>query len=157
MKGAAEKPVPPPIVRLAALGVRGHHLEIWALNAEGRISHSWWPRDGGDEIWNKPYDFHAPSGIVDLAAASRGPEHGEVFAVDDHGTLWHRWWWPYSWSEWHQFDGRVMPPLAACSYADGHIEIFARHPTEDSMIHAYSWEAGKWSGWVPLDEGIEPP
>jgi hypothetical protein len=149
---------PTPLInRLASIGVREHHLEIWALNAEGRVSHSWWPNDDGAEVWNKPYDFDAPGGIVDLAAASRGPDHCEVFAVDKRGVLWHRWWAPGGWSGWNAFRGQhVSPPLSACSFADGHIEVFALDPATNLVIHQWSWEPGRWDGWIPLGDGLEP-
>lgn len=154
---ALGKPTAPLISRLASAGSRGHHLEIWALNAEGRVSHSWWPDDDGVKAWNIPYDFHAPSGIVDLAAVSRGPDHCEVFAVDNHGVLWHRWWSPGQWSGWFAFDGqRVAPPLSACSFTDGHIEVFALDPATNMVIHQWSWQPGQWDGWAPLSEGLEP-
>jgi hypothetical protein len=154
---ALGKPTAPLINRVASVGSREYHLEIWALNAEGRVSHSWRPNDDGAKAWNKPYDFHAPGGIVDLAAASRGPDHGEVFAVDNRGVLWHRWWSPGEWSGWSAFGGqRVAPPLSACSLTDGHIEVFALDPATNLVIHQWSPEPGRWDGWVPLDEGLEP-
>jgi hypothetical protein len=49
-----------------------------------------------------------------------------------------------------------MPPIAACSYADKHIEVFAQDPATGLVIHSYSWKSGEWSSWVPLDIEIEP-
>ena len=147
----------PLITRIASVGVRKHHVEIWALHAEGQVSHSWWPNDDGAPEWNKPYDFRAPGGFVDLAAASRGPEHCEVFAVDNRGVLWHRWWSPSGWSGWDAFPGqRIAPPLSACSLRDGHIEVFALDPATNAVIHRWSDQGDSWHDWIPLDEGLEP-
>jgi hypothetical protein len=154
---ALGKPAAPLIYRMASVGVRGDHLEVWAMNAEGRVTHSWWPNDDGARFWNKPYDFDAPGGIVDIAAASRGPDHGEVFALDNRGVLWHRWWGPGGWSGWMAFGGqRVAPPLSACSFIDGHVEVFALDPATNVVIHQWSEEAGQWESWIPLDKGLEP-
>jgi hypothetical protein len=140
------------VTRLTSVGVRKHHLEVWALNAEGRVSHAWWPDDDGARVWNKPFDFNAPSGIVDITAASRGPDHCELFAIDGDLMLWRRPWRPGRWSGWEPFNGqRVAPPLSSCSYEDGHIEIFALDPDTNAVIHAWSWEAGQWEGWEPID------
>jgi hypothetical protein len=123
------------INHLAALGVRGHHLEIWALRSDGVIRHSWWPGDDGGG-WNRAYDFDAPGNAVDIAVTSRGPGHAEVFVLDGGGRLWHKWWWEKDgWSGWRRFDDDVAPPLTACSYQDGHIEIFAVHKSTGSIIH----------------------
>src|SRR5215831_453898 len=146
-----------PVNRLAAVGVREHHLEIWALNAKGQITHSWWPRDDGKEFWNKPYDFGAPAGIADVAAASRDPDHCGVFALDSRGMLWHRWWSPSGWSGWEILHSQpIAPPLTACSFVDGHIEVFAVDPATNLVIHSWSRQPGRWEAWIPLDEGIEP-
>lgn len=156
IRGALDRSSGRPISRLAALGVRGHHLEVWALNEEKRISHSWWPADDENKVWNEPYDFAATGGIVDLAVASRGPEHAEVFAIDERGELWHRWWQPNEWSGWHNFGSRVAPPIAACSFDDGHLEVFVWDTATNSLIHRYSWGPGDWSEWVPLAIAIGP-
>jgi hypothetical protein len=141
--------------RLAAVGVRDEHLELWSLNTEGRVTHTWWPRDDGAGHWNKPYDFEAPGGVVDLAVASRGPGHAEVFAVDSNGRLWHRWWSPSGWSGWHVLRSNpISPPVTACSLRDGHIEIFAVDAATNSVLHSWSDEPGSWSEWIPMDEGI---
>jgi hypothetical protein len=144
------------VTRLAAVGARGRNIETWAMDASGQITHSWWPRDDGKERWNKPYVFTAPAGMVDIAVASRGPKHSEVFALDRHGTLWHRWWQQQSWSGWSSFDGRVSPPITACSFDDGHLEVFAVQPGTNTVIHRWSWSHGNWSDWLPLDEGLQP-
>jgi hypothetical protein len=154
---ALGQPAVSPITRMASIGIREHHVETWALHAEGRVSHSWWPRDDGAGKWNKPYDFPVPGGVIDLAAASRGPGHGEVFAVDNRGVLWHRQWISPGWSGWEAFPGqRIAPPLSACSLRDGHIEVFAVDPTTNAVIHRWSDEPHSWHDWIPLDEGIEP-
>jgi len=148
---------PASVTRLAAVGVRDHHVEVWLLDAEGRVSHSWWPPDGGVR-WNKPYDFPVPGGIVDLAAASRGPGQAEVFALDNRGVLWHRWWHPSSWSGWQVFHRRlVAPPIAACSLKDGHIEVFALDAATNEAIHRFSDQPSEWQDdWIPLDDGLRP-
>ena len=145
------------INRLAAVGTREDHLEIWALDGKGRISHSWWPSDDNNETgWSRVHDFSAPSGAVDIAVSSRGPEHAEVFVLDDRGALWHRWWSPESnWSWWRVFDNDIAGPLTACSYKDGHIEIFAIRKSTGSVIHCWSNEPAGWSDWVPFDFGPE--
>lgn len=77
--------------RLAAVGVRDHHIEIWALG-DATMTHSWWRNDGGEDKWNEPRNFPAPRGITDMAVASAGPSHAEVFTLDNGGTLWRRSW-----------------------------------------------------------------
>jgi hypothetical protein len=155
IEAALDRSVPRQINRLAALGVRGHHLEIWALRSEGTISHSWWHDDGGH--WRSARDFSAPSGAVDIAVSSRGPEHAEVFIVDDSGALWHKWWSPeQSWSPgWSKFADDVAGPLTACSYEDGHIEIFAIRKSTGSIVHWWSLEAGRWSDSATFYAGLE--
>jgi TIR domain len=156
LREALSESSPAPSERLAAVGVRDSHLELWSLNAEGRVTHTWWPCDDGAERWNKPYDFQAPGGVVDVAVGSRGPGHAEVFAVDSGGRLWHRWWNGSSgWSGWHVFQSNPLsPPITSCSLRDGHIEVFAVDSATNSVIHSWSNEPGVWSGWVPMDEGI---
>jgi hypothetical protein len=144
------------VARLAAVGVRDHHFELWSLGTDGRASHTWWPRDDGAEQWNEPYDFPVPGRIVDLAASSRGPGHAEVFVVDNRGMLWHRWWTQESrWSGWHIFHSpKVAPPICACSRMDGHIEVFVLDDSSNSVIHRWSYAPGEWSEWSRLDEAI---
>jgi len=155
LKEALDDSNPTPSQRLAAVGVRDDHIELWSLNTEGLVTHTWWPRDDGASFWNKPYDFEAPGGVVDLAVGSRGPGHAEVFAVDTNDRLWHRWWDASGWSGWHVFRGNsISPPIAACSRRDGHIEIFALDAATSSVIHSWSDEPGIWSGWTAMDEGV---
>jgi hypothetical protein len=144
------------LIRLAAVGVRGHHLEVWALRADGKISHSWWPRDDGEHFWNEPYDFGAPSGTVDIAVSSRGPGHAEVFAVDHHSNLWHKWWLhDEGWSKWQKFTDNVAGPLGACSFTDGHIQIFAMDAAGKSVRYSSSSVPAVWDPWATLDEGLD--
>ena len=152
---ALDESAPTPSKRLASLGVRDSHLELWSLNAEGQVTHTWWPRNDGQESWNKPDDFEAPGGAVDLAVGSRGPGHAEVFVVDSSGRLWHRWWDHLGWSGWHVFQSRpISAPITACSLRDGHIEIFALDAATNSVIHSWSDEPEAWSAWMPMDEGV---
>lgn len=146
------------ISRLAALGIKDHRIEAWAVRTDGRVSHAWLPLRDGAKRWTEPRDFPVPGGIVDLAAASRGSGHAEVFALDNRGVLWHRWWYPEQWSGWHEFHSRrVAPPIAACSYRDGHIEVFALDAASNTVIHRWSNNAPRWKDdWIPLDEGLEP-
>lgn len=155
--GALERSNSWQISRLAAVGTRGDRLEIWALDGNGRINHSWWPSDDNqDTHWSRVYDFSAPSGGVDIAVGSRGPNHTEVFVVDNRGSLWHRWWSPeYNWSGWRKFDDDVAGPLTACSFQDDHIEIFAIRKSSGSVIHIWSNEPGVWSNWTPFDFDIQ--
>jgi hypothetical protein len=155
LKEALDESNPVRSEHLAAVGVRDHHLELWSLNTNGRVTHTWWPRPDGVERWTKPQDFDTPSGVVDLAVASRGPGHAEVFAVGSDGRLWHQWWSRSGWSGWHVFrSDPISPPITACSLRDGHIEIFAVDAATNSVLHCWSYEPGLWSEWVPMDEGI---
>lgn len=143
--------------RLAAVGVRGSHLEIWSLREDGAVFHSWWPDDEGRRRWNMPHRFPVPDNVADIAVASAGPSHAEVFAVDGQGTLWRRTWrGSKGWSaDWKKFDQRVSAPITACSYRDGHIEVFAQDQQIGTVIH--SWRSGSedWNDWIHLDEGLE--
>jgi hypothetical protein len=94
--------------------------------------------------------------MVDLAAVSRVPDHCEVFAVDNQDTAWHRWWdrveGRYGW---RKFDDRpIVPPISACSYQEGQIEVFARDPDTGLVIHAWSWNPGEWTGWDQLGDFV---
>jgi hypothetical protein len=145
------------INRLAAVGIREHRIEAWALRAGGRVSHAWWPNDDGAELWNQPQDFPVPGGIIDLAVGSRGPRQAEVFALDERGRLWHSERnQEQAWSGWHKFHTRpIAPPVTTCSYFEGHLEVFALDPTSGAVIHRWSNESDKWSDdWIPLDEGL---
>jgi predicted nucleotide-binding protein with TIR-like domain len=142
---------------LAAVGIREHHIEAWALRAGGRVSHAWWPNDDGATRWNKPQDFPVPGGIIDLAVVSRGPGYADVFALDDRGVLWRCEWNPeQGWSGWHMFHSRrIAPPVTACSFRDGHLEVFAVDASSGAVIHRWSDEPGKWADdWITLDEGL---
>jgi len=156
LKEALGDSSPAPSERLAALGVRDDHIELWSLNTEGQVTHTWWPRNDGGEFWNQPCDFQAPGGTVDIAVGSRGPGHAEVFAVDTSGRLWHRWWSEASrWSGWHVFQSNpITPPITVCSLRDGHIEVFALDAATRSVIHSWSNEPGLWSEWIPMDRGV---
>jgi hypothetical protein len=147
----------PSVCLMTAVGVRGHHLEIFGLHTDGQISHSFWPRRGGGEFWNEPHDFGAPGGIVAIAAASRGPDNCELFALDNRGILWVREWSPPGWTGWESLKNpTVAPPLTACSFSDGHVELFTLDPATNRVIHSWSWQQGQWETWIPLDEGLEP-
>ena len=137
-------------VRLATVGKREQYLDAWALRADGRLSHSWWPQED-KQAWSKPEDFAAPSGTVDIAAGSRGPGHAEIFAVDRHGNLWHRWWQDEGrWVDWQKFDGHVAAPVAACSSADGHIQVFVTDPLNGVIKYSSSSVPGSWDPWEVL-------
>jgi hypothetical protein len=136
------------LTRLAAVGVRGQNLDAWALRADGMIAHAWWPREAGDRAWSEQEDFTAPGGTVDIAAASRGPGHAEVFAIDQHGNMWHRWWLlAEGWAPWQKFTDNVAGPVAACSHADGHIQVFVTDPDSNVIKYSSSSVPGNWDPW----------
>ena len=136
------------LVRLAAVGVRGQYLDAWALRTDGVITHAWWPREAGDRAWSEQEDFTAPGGTVDIAAASRGPGHAEVFAIDQYGNLWHRWWLlAEGWAPWQKFTDHVAGPVAACSHADGHIQVFVTNPDSNVIKYSSSSVPGNWDPW----------
>jgi CHAT domain len=139
------------LTRMAAVGVRGQSLNIWALRADGKISHWSCPRSDAEQTWNEAEDWIAPGGTVDIAAASRGPGHAEVFAVDRHGNLWHRWWLQdEGWAEWQKLIDHVAAPVAACSYADGHIQVFVTDPESDVIKYSSSSVPASWDSWKIL-------
>jgi hypothetical protein len=141
-------PGPAPLVRLAAVGVRGEYLDAWALRTDGTISHAWWPRDAEGRAWSEREDFTAPGGTVDIATASRGPGHAEVFAIDQYGNLWHRWWLlAEGWAPWQKFTDHVAGPVAACSHADGHIRVFVTDPDSNVIKYSSSSVPGNWDPW----------
>jgi Predicted nucleotide-binding protein containing TIR-like domain len=145
------------VSRLAAVGIREHHIEAWALRADGRVSRSWWPNDDGEELWNEPQDFPVPGGIIDLVVGTRGPGHADVFALDNREVLWHSRWNPeQEWSGWHRFHSRgIAPPVTTCSFWDGHLEVFAVDASSGAVIHRWSNEPDKWTDdWITLDEGL---
>ena len=45
------------ISRLAAVGIKDQRIEAWAVGADGRVSHAWWPRPDGAERWIEPRDL----------------------------------------------------------------------------------------------------
>lgn len=139
------------LVRLAAVGVRGKWLDAWALREDGNLSHSWWPRADGEDAWSEPDDFAAPAGTVDVAAVSRGPRHAEVFAIDRNGNLWHRWWLEdEGWVTWQKFTSGVAAPLAACSFTDGHIQVFVTDPETHEIKYSSSSVPATWDPWQVL-------
>lgn len=151
LDGLAGGPEASTLAQLAAVGVRGQKLDLWALRVDGRISHSWWPRADGKQTWSEPEDWAAPGGTVDIAAASRGPGHAEVFAVDRHGNLWHRWWLQgEGWVDWQRFTDHVAAPVAACSFADGHIQVFVTDPDSNAITYSSSSVPARWDPWEIL-------
>jgi hypothetical protein len=143
-----------PLVRLTAVGVRGKWLDAWTLRADGKLRHSFWPREDGERTWNEWEDFAAPVGTVDVAAASRGPRHAVVFALDRNGDLWHRSWdQNQSWENWQRFPltGCMAPPLAACSLKDGDLRLFATDPETDEVMYSTSSVPASWDAWERLN------
>jgi hypothetical protein len=140
-----------PLSRLTAVGVRGKWLDAWALREDGKLSHSWWPRADGEQTWSEPEDFAAPGATVDIAAASRGPGHAEIFAVDRTGNLWHRWWLQgEGWVIWQRFTSGVASPVAACSFADGQIQVFVTDPETNEVKYSSSSVPATWDPWKVL-------
>lgn len=139
------------LTRLTAVGVRGQSLDAWALLEDGTLSHTWRPRAEGGQTWSEPEDFAAPGGTVDIAAASRGPGHAEIFAVDRNGNLWHRWWLQdEGWVIWQKFTSGVAAPVAACSFSDGHIQVFATNPETGEVKYSSSSVPASWDTWKVL-------
>jgi hypothetical protein len=133
------------------VGVRGKWLDAWALREDGKLSHSWWPRAHGEQTWSEPEDFAAPGATVDIAAASRGPGHAEIFAVDRTGNLWHRWWLQgEGWVIWQRFTSGVASPVAACSFADGQIQVFVTDPETNEVKYSSSSVPATWDPWKVL-------
>ena len=137
------------------MGVRGKWLDAWTLRADGKLRHSFWPREDGERTWNEWEDFAAPVGTVDVAAASRGPRHAVVFAVDRNGDLRYRSWDPnQGWEpNWQRFPltGCVAPPLAACSLKDGDLRVFATDPETDEVMYSTSSVPASWDAWERLN------
>jgi hypothetical protein len=139
------------LAQLVTAGVRGQNLDAWALRVDGKISHSWWPRADRQRAWSEPEDFFAPDGMVDIAAASHGPGHTEIFAVDGHGTLWHRCWRQgEGWASWQQFADHIAAPVAACSFANGQIQVFVTDPAGNLLKYRSSPTPGRWDPWETL-------
>lgn len=137
-----------PVIDLAFSSNIADALEIYALDAEGRIRHRWWRRDRG---WSRdwtPMDTPHGRRVTAIAAGSYADYHQELFAIVD-GEIWHRWWWRNDgWSSWRQQAavGRYAAGIAVSTLKEGHIEVFALSHA-GQLRHRWYWAGHGWSGW----------
>lgn len=80
-------------IGLAASGIGGGHVEVFALLPSGQVMHNWWREKDG---WQP--EFHSlgqPFGeerVNRISAASKGEGHQEVFVEAASGEVGHIWW-----------------------------------------------------------------
>jgi len=139
------------------------HFEVFALDANGAIWHSWWWDDPGWSPWEQ---MDAPR-LTAITAGSHDERHQELFAITTDGRLVNRWSWlanddtpnartPAHWSNnWHEFAGPLpgdsRPVDVACSsFVDGHFEVFALD-ANGAIWHSWWWDDPGWSPWERMD------
>jgi predicted nucleotide-binding protein len=155
-RSPAVLPEPDSALDLAVSAVADHHLEAFRVTPEGRIEHSWFPNDRGEQQWEPWYDFerHEPvrglaHPIRSVAAASADSESLALFILDADGTVWWRFWridtgWSAELNPLGQpFGVARNVVLAATSWRAGHIELQA--VADDGSRRNIWFENGRWN------------
>ena len=131
-------------------------LEIFRLDADGRLYHKWRkPSNGAWSLWCSMDGSVWPG----VAVVNNKSGRMEVFGVDrstgnleqvhqlaDNGS---------DWSPWHSLGGRFGPSVAAECDANGQVEVFAVDAVTHRAKHIEQKADGSWSSWMDLGGSLE--
>ena len=138
-------------VRATSLG--GGGLVVFAIGADGRVSHRW--RDRPHHEWHPWEDL---GGQARSLSVTRSPKGGlAIFAVADDADVRYRFQHkPFGdWSPWLDLGGEVTGASAQVSYTDG-LEVFALG-ADAEVYHKWcerlDWP---WTDWMILDYEASP-
>jgi hypothetical protein len=125
-------------------------LEVFGVNAQGRIFHTWQTQPNGGWVgsWSKVY--RDTDNLKSLRVAANADGRLEVFGIGPQGHIWHTWQtkpnsgWVGSWAELYS-DADALAMLDVARNADGRLEVFGVDP-EGHIRH--TWETQPNNGWV---------
>jgi hypothetical protein len=129
-----------------------NHVEIWSVDTEAMLCHTWW--DGNQwQNWHRlPTPVAGPSGFRlqpggHLAVLGRNENHMEVWSIGTDKRLHGIWWDGSNWRDWYTLAGQTFPagaPLVALSRHDDHMEVYS--VTEGDRLFGVFWD-GNWQPW----------
>jgi hypothetical protein len=130
--------------------------EVFALDADGALAHTWQTTAFGWVEWG-PWERIGPQGAGDVVLARNLDGRLEVFATGPDGRIGHAWRVAPrghgGWSDWEV----IGPKLDGCASiglnVSGRLELFAR--SQDGQLgHQWQVEPAGWSAWTPLGTTI---
>ena len=129
-----------------------NHVEIWSVDTQTTLCHTWW--DGNQwQNWRRlPTPVAGPSGFRlepggHLAVLGRNENHMEVWSIGTDKRLHGIWWDGSNWRDWYTLAGQTIPagaPLVALSRHDDHMEVYS--VTEGDRLFGVFWD-GNWQPW----------
>lgn len=155
----------------AVCGAGARQLDVFALNHAGELLHA----AGENDDWSEFTPLGVPAIRIGgkqpqavpvsarVAACRCGKEAIAVFLCSASGALLFKWWDGRSWSEFvslgmPEASDEVYPavtaaapltgPPAACSWASGRLDVFARGPRGE-VVHK-AWKGRDWGPFTSL-------
>ena len=125
-------------------------LEVFGVNAQGHIWHTWQTAPNGNWIgsWAELYTNNDSLAMLDVARNADG--RLEVFGVNGQGHIWHTWQttpngnWIGSWAELYT-NNDSLTSLRVMPNADGRLEVFGVN-AQGHIWH--TWQTAPNGNWI---------
>jgi hypothetical protein len=145
-----------PPQRVTALWSNPQHLDLFEVDAGGRVISNWWEGGCGWQPW---FPIHPESGKAmagqPVTAVWSNPQHLDLFMTDDQGRVRSTWWeGAKGWQPWFVISapsGVAKPGQAVTAVWSNpqHLDLFITD--EHGQVRSTWWEGTKgWQPWFPI-------
>jgi IgA Peptidase M64 len=144
---------------ITALARYPEHLDVFAVDVDGRTMSNWWNGNTGWAGW-----FHVPGGIASgggpgspVTAVARYAGHLDLFTVGTDNRALSAWWNSASgWSAWFPLAGiqcRSGGTVNVVARYSDHLDLFTT--ASDGRIMSTWWDARTgWASWFQVMGGV---